>query len=138
MIWVKFKCACFGTVILKAFVIKNLQRGYIDILGAYLSYSIFSYLLKQMVKRLLCTICTKILSALCWWCFLTDIFFLFLISKDHDQKFFRYMNSRHPKIKFTCEEENDNKIFFLDISITRTENKFTTSIFRKKSLAGFI
>ena len=24
--------------------------------------------------------------------------------------FFRYMNSRHPKIKFTCEKENDNKI----------------------------
>ena len=89
-----------------------------------------------MVKRLPCTICTKILSALCWWCFLTDIFFLLLISKDHDQKFFRYMNSRHPKIKFTCEEENDNKISFLDISITRTENKFTTSIFRKKTFSG--
>ena len=69
--------------------------------------------------------------------YVDDIFLLFK-AKDHVQKLFRYINSRHPKIKFTCEEENDNKIFFLDISITRTENKFTTSIFRKKSLAGFI
>ena len=66
-----------------------------------------------------------------------DIFSLFK-AKDHVKKFFRYMNSRHPNIKFTCEEENDNKISFLDIAITRTENKFTTSIFRKKTFSGFI
>ena len=35
-------------------------------------------------------------------------------------------------IKFTFEEENDNKISFLDISITRTGNKFKTSISHKK------
>ena len=64
-----------------------------------------------------------------------DIFLLFK-AKDHVQKFFRYMNSRHPKIKFTFEEKNDNKISFLDISITRTENKFATSIFRKKTFSG--
>ena len=46
------------------------------------------------------------------------------------------MNSRHPKIKFTCEEENNNKISFLDISETRTANKITTSIFRKKKFIG--
>ena len=52
------------------------------------------------------------------------------------EKFFRYMNSRHPNINFTCEEENDNKISFLDISITRTENKFTTSAFCKERFSG--
>ena len=52
-------------------------------------------------------------------------------------KFFCYINSRHPKIKFTFKEENDNKISFLDISITQTENKFTTSIFCKKTFSGF-
>ena len=36
------------------------------------------------------------------------------------------------KIKFTFEEENDNKILFLNISITRTGNNFTTSISHKK------
>ena len=65
-----------------------------------------------------------------------DNIFLLFKAKDHVQKFFRYMNSRHPKIKFTFEEKNDNKISFLDISITRTENKFATSIFRKKTFSG--
>ena len=65
--------------------------------------------------------------------YVDDIFLRFR-AKDHVQKFFRYMNSRHPSIKFTFEKENDNKVSFFDISITRTENKFTTSIFRKKNV----
>ena len=64
--------------------------------------------------------------------YVDDIFLLFK-AKDHVKKFLRYRNSRHPNVKFTCEEENDDKISFLDISITRTENKFTMSIFRKKT-----
>ena len=64
--------------------------------------------------------------------YVDDIFLLFK-AKDRVQKFFHYMNSCHPKIKFSCEEEIGNKISFLDMSITRTENKFTTSIFRKKT-----
>ena len=67
--------------------------------------------------------------------YVDDIFLLFK-AKDHVQKFFRHRNSCHLQIKFTFEEENDNKISLLDISITRTENKFTTSIFRKKTFSG--
>ena len=62
-----------------------------------------------------------------------DYIFSLFKAKDHVKKFLRYRNSRHPIIKFTCAEENDNKISILDISITRTENKFTASIFRKKT-----
>ena len=32
------------------------------------------------------------------------------------------MNSRHTNIKFTCEEENESKISFLDVTITREED----------------
>ena len=67
--------------------------------------------------------------------YVDDILLLFK-AKDHVKKFFCYMNSHHPNIKFTCEEENDNKISFLDISVTQTENKFTTSIFHKKTFSG--
>ena len=67
--------------------------------------------------------------------YVDDIFLLFR-AKDHVQKFFCCMNSRPPKIKFPFEEEIDNKISFLHISTTRTENKFTTSIFRKKTFSG--
>ena len=68
-------------------------------------------------------------------CYIDDIFLLFK-AKDHVKKFLCYMNSRHPNVNFTCKEENDNKISFFDISITRTENKFTMSVFCKKMLSG--
>ena len=40
--------------------------------------------------------------------------------KDHVKKFLRYMNSRHRNIQFTSYEESNDKILFLDISITRS------------------
>ena len=46
------------------------------------------------------------------------------------------MNTRHRNIKFTFEEEQDNKISFLDISITRVGNELQTSLFRKKTFSG--
>ena len=56
--------------------------------------------------------------------------------KDHGKKFLKYMNSRHQNIKFTFEEEHNNKIAFLDISITRVGNELQTSLPRKKALSG--
>ena len=46
------------------------------------------------------------------------------------------MNSRHRNIQFTCEEESNDKISFLDISITRSKNKLVTSLYRKKTFSG--
>ena len=46
------------------------------------------------------------------------------------------MNSRHPNVQLTCEEESNNKISFLDISVTRINNKVTTSLYRKKTFSG--
>ena len=46
------------------------------------------------------------------------------------------MNSRHRNIQFTCEEESNYKISFLDISITRSKNKLMTSLYRKKTFSG--
>ena len=57
-------------------------------------------------------------------------------SKDQVQKFLRYMNSRQPNIQFTCEEESNNKISILDVSITRMNNKLVTSLYRKKTFSG--
>ena len=49
--------------------------------------------------------------------------------KDHVRKFLRYMNSRHRNIQFTCEKESNDKISFLDISATRSNNKLVTSLY---------
>ena len=67
--------------------------------------------------------------------YVDDIFLIFN-SKNNVKKFLRYLNSRHPNIKFTCEEEKDNNISFLDISITGLNNKLTTSLYRKKTFSG--
>ena len=42
------------------------------------------------------------------------------------------MNSRHTNIQFTFEEESNDRISFLDILITRSDNKLTTSLYQKK------
>ena len=67
--------------------------------------------------------------------YVDDIFLLF-DKKDHVKKFLKYMNTRHRNIKFTFEEDQDNKISFLDISITRVGNELQTSLFRKKTFSG--
>ena len=56
--------------------------------------------------------------------------------RDHVKTFLRYIDSRHRNIKFTCEEEKNNKISFLDISISRNNNALKTSIFRKPTFSG--
>ena len=65
-----------------------------------------------------------------------DGIFLMSEKKDLVKKFLKYMNSRHQNIKFTFKEEHNNKISFLDISVTRVGNKLQTSLFRKKTFSG--
>ena len=67
--------------------------------------------------------------------YVDDIFLMFG-SRDRVKKFVKYMNSRHPNIQFTCEEESNNKISFLEISVTRINYKLTTSLYRKKTFSG--
>ena len=62
----------------------------------------------------------------------------FLLFKDpsHVQKFLEYLNSKHPNIKFTKEDEQDNALPFLDVLVTRKHNIYETSVFRKKTFTG--
>ena len=56
--------------------------------------------------------------------------------KEHAEKFFEYINSRHPKIKFTMETEKEKKIPFLDMLIERQESSMKTTLYRKKTYTG--
>ena len=67
--------------------------------------------------------------------YVDDVIVLFT-SKDHVKKFLRYMNSRHRNIEFTHEEEKDGSLPFLDVLITRVDNRFVTSVYRKKTFSG--
>ena len=67
--------------------------------------------------------------------YVDDCFILFS-SRDHVQKFLNYLNSKHSSIKFTSELEQNYKISFLDCLVTRKNNKFETSTFRKTTFSG--
>ena len=67
--------------------------------------------------------------------YVDDTFLLFR-SKQHIEKFRNYLNRQHKNIKFTSETENENSIAFLDIKITRDNNKIMTSVYRKPTFSG--
>ena len=62
----------------------------------------------------------------------------FLLFKDvnHVNLFLDYVNSKHPNIRFTKELEKEKTLSFLDVTVTRINNKFETSVFRKKTFTG--
>ena len=65
-----------------------------------------------------------------------DDTFLVFDHPSHVQLFLDYLNSKHPNIKFTKEMEVDSKLSFLDILVTRNENHFITSVYRKPTFTG--
>ena len=67
--------------------------------------------------------------------YIDDTFLLFK-SEAHINKFKDYLNSKHPNIMFTSEVETNNKISFLDCSVLRSENKLSTSVYRKPTFTG--
>ena len=46
------------------------------------------------------------------------------------------MNKQHANIKFTFEVEQNNRFSLLDTKICRETNKFTTSVYRKRTFSG--
>ena len=62
----------------------------------------------------------------------------FLLFRDRYQadRFLEYANDLHPNINFTIEYENENKLPFLDILVTRVDDHFNTTIYRKKTFTG--
>ena len=65
-----------------------------------------------------------------------DDTFLLFNSPDHVNKFYNYINSRHVNMNFTFEVESDNCLSFLDILISRENNKLHTSVYRKPTFSG--
>ena len=67
--------------------------------------------------------------------YVDDIICLFYCENDAI-KFFDFLNTCHPNIKFTFEKQVDGKLAFLDILLSTTQDKFSTSVFRKKTSIG--
>ena len=71
---------------------------------------------------------------LCYRRYVDDIFVLFN-SAEHLKRFYSYLNSRHLNIYFTIENEKDNRMSFLDINIIREKDRFTTSVYHKRTFS---
>ena len=67
--------------------------------------------------------------------YVDDTFLLFKHAS-HIPKFQAYLNSKHENIKFTVEHENEGKLPFLDVLLTRHNNTISTSIYRKPTFTG--
>ena len=67
-----------------------------------------------------------------------DNTFLLFSSELHVIKFLNYMNSKHQKIKFTVEHEENKSLSFLDINIFGDSGKFQTSVYRKPIFSFFL
>ena len=67
--------------------------------------------------------------------YVDDIFCMFGNEKDAEI-FFEFLNCRHKNIKFTIEKESNKFLSFLDILIKNEGNRFSTSVYRKKTSIG--
>jgi len=67
--------------------------------------------------------------------YMDDTFILFR-EQAHAPLFLNYLNKQHQNINFTMECENNNSLPFLDVLITRVDNKFCTSVYRKPTFSG--
>ena len=67
--------------------------------------------------------------------YVDDIICLFNCESDAD-KFFEFLNSQHPNIKFTFEKQVNKQISFLDVLITNDGDQFCTSVFCKETAIG--
>ena len=68
-----------------------------------------------------------------WVRYIDNTFMCWEYSLEELQEFVQFLNSLHPKIKWTSEVEKDNKISFLDILIVQNREGNDTTVYRKES-----
>ena len=66
--------------------------------------------------------------------YVDDIFTLFS-SSEHVKKFEKFIGSRHANMNFSFEREEDCKLSFLDVLVSR-DKQFSTSLYRKPTYSG--
>ena len=65
-----------------------------------------------------------------------DDCFLVFNHMSHVDKFLNFLNTQHPKIKFTKEVETNGILPFLDVTVRRAGTSIETSVYRKPSFTG--
>ena len=65
-----------------------------------------------------------------------DDIFVLVRSKEHVAMLSQYLSSKHPNIRFTYEEEENNVLPFLDVNVYRDADKFSSTVHRKATFSG--
>ena len=66
-----------------------------------------------------------------WYRYVDDILLMYKGSSRQIEQLHTHINKIHPKLKFTLETELNKSINFLDITITKLDNKHNFKIYRK-------
>ena len=64
------------------------------------------------------------------------IFFVSFTSPEDLEAFPNFLNDWHLNILFTIENENQNRVSFLDVQITHEDETSTTSVYHKPTFSG--
>ena len=67
--------------------------------------------------------------------YVDDIFILFE-SAENLSKFQTYLNTCHPNMSFSFEEETNGKLAFLDVEVSQQQGQFVTTVYRKPTFSG--
>ena len=68
--------------------------------------------------------------------YVDDTFIIFK-QKNDAINFFNYLNNQHPNVTFTKEEENERKLPFLDVLVTKSlNNNLEMQVYRKPTYTG--
>ena len=66
-----------------------------------------------------------------WRRYVDDTFVIWPHNSSSLQDFLSYINGLHDRIEFTMEMEINNSIAFLDVLISKNNNRLTTTVYRK-------
>ncbi|CAF1119945.1 unnamed protein product, partial [Didymodactylos carnosus] len=68
--------------------------------------------------------------------YVDDMFFMIDGKHDDIEKLLEWFNQLHYKIKFTCENEKNYELPFLDVKIIRQRTRYETTIYKKPTHTG--
>ena len=66
-----------------------------------------------------------------WVCYVDDTFVIRTHGQEELHQFHQHLNNQHPNIQFTMEEESGCKLAFLNVLVTRKDERLLTSTYRK-------
>ena len=67
--------------------------------------------------------------------YVDDIFVLFE-SAEHLSKFHAYLNTCHPNMSFSFEQEINGKLLFLEVEVCRQQGMLVIIVYRKPTFSG--